>query len=432
MSYTPPSYSSVDFDFTKSYTPLSYNSVNIEFVQNILELDSANIALTTNPILLTRTYKLDLTASSFVSTLSSVTLVSTHKLDLNPSTYALTLSNVSYGNIIRNLNSSYNLTLNPVGLIYSKVPIIVDSSSFISTLSDVNLVHNYKLNLSEAASILAASNIDLTYTATAAKIDLVLTEVLLGLSSVGFYKTHAPLNLNSLGSTLSASSIGYGYNKVLSIPSKSSSLSYSLSLKWDRISIITTNNSTLSLSDIGITSNKKVSIVDIPTILSSNDISFLYSRNLILSSSASLLSLQDVGLRNNRIIGIGTNTTTLTTNDLLYKYYRLNLSNSPVISHLQDIISKHNYLLNLQSSSTSLSIQDVVVMVLEPFIVEEVLVLVGDTNTLLSAVTEKPVLSIANTSIINTTSYPKLIETLEDKLLSTTHKVTLINITSKD
>lgn len=432
MSYIPPFYSSINFNFTKSYTPPSYNAINLEFVQNILDLDSANIALTINPVALTRTYKLDLTSSSFVSTLSSVTITHNYKLNIDSSSYSLNTSEIKWGNILRNLTSSYNLTLNSIGLVYSKVPIIVDSSSFVSTLSNVGLAHNYKLNVATASSILTTNAIDLTHTPIAAKINLVLTEVLSSFSNVGFYRTHAPLNLNSLSLILTTSSIGYKYNKVLSIPSKSSSLSTSLSLKWDRVDTITTNNSTLSLLDLGITSNKKVNIVDIPITFSSNDISFLYARNLVLSSSTSSLSLQDAGLRNNRVVDIGTNTFTLTTNDLSYKYYRLNLTNSSVISHLQNVIGKHSYLLNLQSSSTSLSIQDIVVRVLEPFTVEEVLVLVGDTNTLLSTVTEENVISIADTKIIDTTLYPKLIETLEDKLLSTTHKVTLINITSKD
>ena len=214
--------------------------------------------------------------------------------------------------------------------------------------------------------------------------------------------------------------------------SENTDLSSSLSLKWDRVGTIATNNSTLNLSNIGIINNKKLNIIDRPTTISNNDISLLYSRSLALASSPFSLSLQSVGLRNNRVLGVVTNNVVLTTNGLLYKYYRLNLNNSSIALHLQNVVNKHSYLLNLQSSSTSLSIKDVVLGVLDPFAIEEVFILVGDTSTLLSTVAEDTVLVIADTKIIDTTYNPKLIETLEDKLLSTTHKVTLINITSKD
>ena len=158
----------------------------------------------------------------------------------------------------------------------------------------------------------------------------------------------------------------------------------------------------------------------------------MYSKVLSVSTSSLVSNSEDVILRKTNKLSLSTDDIALNINNLGYSYYRLNLDRVNISPTLHNISSYYNRVLNLQSSLSSLSIRDVVVRVLEPFNVDEVFVLVGDTNSLLSITTKEPVISIDNTKIIDTSSSPKLIETLEDKLLSTTHKVTLINITSKD
>jgi hypothetical protein len=432
MSYSPPSFSSVNFNFTVSYTPPSPSSVDIEFLSggsSTLVLNSSTYTLVYSPVTYSRTYQAVQNTSNTSLTLSPLTMGKGYILPIDSLTLSSALGEIVYDKTIRNLTSSYSLVLSPLSLSVAKVPLVLDSCSTAASLSSVGLLYNRAIALSTPYT-LSLSNTTLSYVPVSALLQLESSSYSLSAGNIAFFRTHAPLVLSSSSVAVSGGTVGYLYNRSLNLLTKNIASSTSLEEKVDRLlSLVKADYFVDSPSGIDLLVNSKLNLVGSLGTLSFNNTPLLHNRNIDISSLSLSATLSPITPIRTRIYNIESIGYVTTLNDIEYKNYSLSLSPLSFTILLSPI--PFNYLrstLSIQTLPFSSTFNDVGLLLTKSLPLELVNVLVISGTSVL-ATEDIKVIDTGITNAIELNDKCSIFETTSTNIISTPPKVILINTT---